>query len=273
KRAETTYEHHNYVKTIVNPRCVKMMPGPHNAIYYGDKVSIREDGAIIQLAGAGPAVSNRISINHYRYKSKEEYAAKSTRGDAIYLKPYHNADNFDVNDPIFNAVYDDRIISYRDERKKIYESKVHKFETIKEIDNRRISALVSALTPVALSAGLSSISINVAKSLLEGNMDKFLTCFAVIEDILLNDKDADFLRELSLKCLHKSLLSGNVDLWQLQLLFDELPRILKYSYPIVDDIKKDCLKFIPQVMNFYRMQSNWLPYNQLNYLLQMLQNL
>ena len=118
-RAATTFNHNKYVKTIVNPRSVNHMQGPHNAMYFEGKFAVREDGAVVQLAGIEPVSSNIISINHYRTKSKEEYEIKADRGDAYYLKGYHNADDFDPNDPVTNEVYDDGILKYIEERKKL----------------------------------------------------------------------------------------------------------------------------------------------------------
>ena len=118
-RTETGFDHNKYVKTIMNPRCVNLMVGPHNAIYYDGKVSVEENGAVVEAAGIEPIMSNRISVNHYRYKSKEEYEIKAARSDVFYLKGYHNADNWNVNDPTYNAVYDDGILKYRDSRQEI----------------------------------------------------------------------------------------------------------------------------------------------------------
>ena len=136
-RAATTFDHNKYVKTIVNPRCVDFMH-PHNASYFEEKFAVREDGSVVQLAGIEPALSNRISINHYRTKSKEEYEIKVAKGDVFYLKGYHNADNFDPNDPVRNEVYDDGILKYIEERKKL------------NIDNKMLGGGVQPNQPTAV---------------------------------------------------------------------------------------------------------------------------
>ena len=102
----------------------------------------------------------------------------------------------------------------------------------------------------------------------------FLTCSAIIRDlkanILLNEQDASFLEELLLKCIHKSILNGSVEIWQVQLLIDELPKILSCNYPVVNDIKELIISAIPKFMNYRRMQNYWRSYKQLDYLLQIL---
>ena len=89
------------------------MVGPHNALYYEGRYSVEENWYIVEAAGIEPVTSNKISVNHYRYKSKEEYKRKAARSDAFYLKGYHNADKWDINNPTYNEVYDDGIVQYR----------------------------------------------------------------------------------------------------------------------------------------------------------------
>ena len=90
---------------------------PHNAKYYDERASVEEKFFHVELAGVQPINSEKISINHYRYKSREEYEKKSAKTDVFYLKGYHNAENYDVNNPTLNAVFDDGILKYREERK------------------------------------------------------------------------------------------------------------------------------------------------------------
>ena len=119
----------------------------------------------------------------------------------------------------------------------------------------------------------ANLSMYNPKEIFAGKIITFLTCWAVSRDLKttnLNEEDISFFEELSLKCLHKSLVSGSVEIWQLQLLIDELPKILSCKYPVVNDIKETIKSFIPQLMNHRRMQNNWQDYKHLDYILQML---
>ena len=126
-----------------------------------------------------------------------------------------------------------------------------------------------------LSVNLSTI--RESDSVFAGKIHTFLTCLSISHDLKdagLSEIDSNFLEELSLKCLHKSLVSGNVEIWQMQLLIDEIPNILKYKYPVIMKIKEVLKRLIPQFMNYRRMQGGnegIRSYKQLDYILQMLQ--
>ena len=112
-----------------------------------------------------------------------------------------------------------------------------------------------------------------SQNIFTGRLHTFLTCWAVSRDLMsagLEEQDVSFFEEMSLKCLYKSF-SGSVEIWQVQLLLDELPKILSCKYPIVKDIKKAAISIILQLMNNRRMQNNYRDYKQLDYTLQMLQ--
>ena len=101
-----------------------------------------------------------------------------------------------------------------------------------------------------------------------------MNCWAVSRDLkstILSEEDANFFEELSLKCLNKSLLEGSIEIWQLQLLIEELPEILPCKYPIVKDIIETLKNVISRYMLGKRMQNDWIGYKRLEYILRMLQ--
>lgn len=77
-----------HIKSIVNPRMIKSITNPHFAIYKkkgGTAVNenfMPIEGAIIEYDS-----TDKIRINHYYSKSKEEYLAKIQRGNADNPKP------------------------------------------------------------------------------------------------------------------------------------------------------------------------------------------
>ena len=106
-----------------------------------------------------------------------------------------------------------------------------------------------------------------------GRLHEFLTCRAVAKTLdgkMLDNTSAKFFEELSLKCMLRAMQSPSLEMWQLQLLFRELPTILPLKYPIVGEIKNACIQILPQVIQQLRLQSNWRNCNRYDYLLRML---
>ena len=116
----------------------------------------------------------------------------------------------------------------------------------------------------------------ISQDVFVGKLHIFLTCWAVNRDLKNSDfegLDFAFFEELALKCVYKSLISGSVDGWQIQLLIDELPRILACKYPVVNDIAEITKMFITKMIEINRMQGNWMSCKQLGYLIKILNNI
>ena len=75
--------------------------------------------------------------------------------------------------------------------------------------------------------------------------------------------------ELSLNALHKALHSG-LQIFDVMLLIDEMPKILALNYPVVKNIRNVVLNIIPQLMNTLRTQNRWQEFKELDYKLDML---
>ena len=257
-----------YIKTIANPRNIHFLLDPHYAVYFSGKMAINEQGTVVPISINKSISGEKIVINHYNYKSKEEYINKIRRGDAYFAENPRALEKW--NNDKYNEVYDEGILKYRAIRQELQKSRGG-IESAQQINQRRFNAIIGTLSPLILSANLSLFDDK--NGIFYGKIHLFLTCWAVSRDLKtagLNEQDTTFFEELSLKCLYKSLLAGSVEIWQLQLLIDELPKILSCKYSIVNDIKETVISIIPQFMNYRRMQNNWTSYKQLDYLLQML---
>ncbi len=266
-RSNNDFEDNKHVKTIANPRCINVVLSTHFSSYFEGKIPINEKGVFVSNAFTEKCSTDKIVINHYFTKSKEEFLLKKKRGtgDGAPLREMSDFYKLDRND-----VYDDEILKYRAMRQELQKSRGG-IESAQQINQRRFNAIIGTLSPLILSANLSLFDDK--NGIFSGKIHLFLTCWAVSRDLKtagLNEQDTTFFEELSLKCLYKSLLAGSVEIWQLQLLIDELPKILSCKYSIVNDIKETVISIIPQFMNYRRMQNNWTSYKQLDYLLQML---
>lgn len=107
-----------------------------------------------------------------------------------------------------------------------------------------------------------------------GRLHEFMTCRSISrrlgDDGAIDRSTSKFLEELSIKCVYRSLASDGLELWQVQLLLDDLPKLLPFEYDVVDGIKDACRQLLPQVMMQYRFNSDWRNYQRLNYIMQLL---
>ena len=103
-----------HIKSIVNPKKVFDLCNPHYCIYKMAKSAVNENFKPIHGARTKKLSINRIRINHYHTKSKEEYKQKIQKGlaDCEGLRIYNERDlNFS------NYTYDNIIYKYLDKLK------------------------------------------------------------------------------------------------------------------------------------------------------------
>ena len=203
-----------------------------------------------------PISVEKIAINHYHTKSREEYAVKRSRGiaDKISGSNYSEA-QFNSHDT--NDEFDDGILKYRDERKKIYRppDKSH-------ADERLLIALMKNLLPTLKPA---------PQDFYAGKMETFLTCRAVasyLKTKLTDDAPAKFFEEVSIQAILKS--TSGMTLSDARLLIRELPNLLKLPYPVVKDLRNFSLQIIPQLMNVMRLNNMWKDFVELDYISEIL---
>jgi hypothetical protein len=72
-------ERNNHIKTIVRPRHVATVVTPHHFRYAAGYCCVNEDGVPV-LGPRSYHASRCIQVNHYYYKSREDFAEKMARG-------------------------------------------------------------------------------------------------------------------------------------------------------------------------------------------------
>lgn len=234
-----------HLKVIANPRLIKQA-GVHYSIYFAGLYSVNEIGQPLAPGHYSyPIVADKIAINHYRCKSKEEFVDKLRRG---------NATNYPINDELFrhfdnNEEFDDGILKYQAERAENFslESDEQKF-------NRVIEALIEALS----SYGNGKIF----------DMETALTCLSLssyLRGKFPNDSDDwRICEKKSLEAILESI--RNLTPAEAQLFIRELPKVLRLPYPAVEKILHNALKIIEQMMAFARVNKAWPDYIELDYL-------
>ncbi|WP_051650275.1 glycosyltransferase family 92 protein [Selenomonas sp. AB3002] len=114
-RAKDDFGPNTHIKSIVNPRRVENVVHVHYADYLTGMYAIDEHGnKVVLSAFNGKNTVDRICINHYFVKSREEWLQKRSRGtaDTGRVRSMKDFENHDKND-----VYDDGILNYYKLRK------------------------------------------------------------------------------------------------------------------------------------------------------------
>jgi hypothetical protein len=86
-----------HIKSIVNPRKVNNCPHPHFCEYVNNQKAVNENFIPIDGPFAENNSVNKIRINHYFSKSKNEFIAKRNRGQAdnnFFITPQEEDYNF-----------------------------------------------------------------------------------------------------------------------------------------------------------------------------------
>ena len=224
-----------HVKTIANPRVIINIINPHYAKYFEGKYALNSNGnkqAVvlehsISYAFNKPVAYDKIVINHYLTKSREEYRVKRERGraDAKDVGSSYTDQQFKKID--HNDEFDDGILFYRDARAEIYQppDKSH-------TDERLLSALERNLSP--------TLKIDTPLNFYAGKMETFLTCRAVanyLKTKLTDDTQVKLFEEASLKAILKAL-ENSPSVADKELFDRELPELLKLPYPVVEELRK-----------------------------------
>jgi len=237
-----------HIKTIANPRYIRYIVNPHYAYYFGAKFAVNSDGGRVTHWGSEPVLADKIVVNHYFTKSKEEFQSKLERGrkgvdskdfDAVTV----DMSAFDKNNR--NDVEDDGILSYRKLR-------AEQYAPPKEFEREDyFKALEEILLPASRS--------DVPQEFFEGKLETFLTCralAAILRRSFPKDNRGAFLEEAALRAINRTHFA-KTSLAEIQLMLNSLPPILVLPYPVVDDIRKNCMSFIRQIMNDMRRNLNW----------------
>ncbi|MBR0260295.1 MAG: glycosyltransferase family 92 protein [Selenomonadaceae bacterium] len=241
-----------HVKTVANPRMINYFAIPHCANYFIDRHAVNENGKIVPSAFNVPVTVEKIVVNHYHIKSREEFAVKMKRGRADYkINTYDDAE-FNSHDR--NEIFDDGILKYFETRK------IYKPPDKSNVNEKLLNALMKNLSPVFLP--------NTPKEFYAGKLENFLTCRAVssyLKTKLTDDAPAKFFEEASLKAILQNL-SSPLNIADTLLLIRELPEILKLPYPAVKDLRGAMLQIILLLKDFFHANNMWKDFIELDYI-------
>ena len=284
----------NHVKTIADPRKIKFLSNPHYAVYFKGYFSVDENGRIFTGPFNEEKTADKISINHYHTKSREEYEKKIALGRPTVLAT-RTMEDFASHD--LNDVFDDSILKYRDERLKLLVPEdsniIEIFSERNQIDfNKILKAVTSNLLPAFEEDDTKKFLDNptnrfeyfnmlvkfldeVPEDFLNGKFEIFLICLNMstyLKETFVDEELGNLLEEFSLYAIHKLLKIG-LSTPEVQLLITELPHILALSYPIMEKIRADSFNIIKKFRDIQRFvidEDSWENFVRLDYLINLI---
>ena len=243
-----------HVKTIANPRAVNFFGNPHFACYLRGLYAVNENTAVVKRYSNCPITAEKIVVNHYFCKSREEFLLKQSRnradnGEKHDDKIFHEYDR--------NEVFDDGILKYRDVRTENFSS---------ETETEKILRVTKALTDFIASASAPGVS----KNFFEHKLETALTCCGL--SAYFREKfpsNANYWKIFEQKALQAILesLSSATSFTEAEMFLRDLPNLLKVPYPAeAEAIREAALNLLPTMIDLSRLSTLWDAYAQFDYL-------
>ncbi len=270
-----------HVKTLANPRRIRFFPNPHFPAYCESCRAIDAQGNFVDLFFNDPPAVEKIVINHYYVKSKEEWENKVRRGNADFFHNNYFSIKFDFFDR--NDEFDDEILKYRENRQSLKISPESSEEIILRLTGTLFEIFSGREMPPNFfedkklqSKLLKEISANLERrprDFFEGNVETFLICLKLssyLKENFPDKKIGKIFEEISLKALLVSL-HLNISFVDARLVLDELPEILKLKSPLTKNFVEVCIKILSLVKDTFRQSGDdWRGFSEADYLQRLL---
>lgn len=245
------------IKSIVNPRRVDCWWSPHYASYFRDFRSVNSNGAETLNISGYPIAADKIVVNHYFTKSREEYLQKKLpKGSVAVKENYYDLKMFDLYDR--NEEFDNDILSYRDARAEIFS-----LEDGAARIRRAERVLVEVLTQRS--------PFDAPAEFFVGKLETFLTCRAVAEKLhtKIGSRSAE---EFALVWIYQTLCKdGVLNYADLQLFVNALPEILSRPFPLIKKIVGVfAIKILPAMTDAAKNFQTWKVFKNLQLLQRLL---
>jgi len=231
-----------HLKIVANPRLIKHSGSSHFMIYFENFHAVDENCTPLNPTFASlPIVADKIAVNHYRCKSKEEFEKKWRRG---------NATSYTINAELFphfdnNDEFDDGILKYRATRAENFSL---------ESDGQRLDRVIEALVENLSGAEISLEAALTCRALSSYFRERF-------------PNDAEYWKICEEKSLEAILkLLNKFTPADAQLFIRELPNLLGLPYPAVKNLRAAAEQIILHLRHFARMKQDQLGYMALDYL-------
>ena len=240
-----------YVKLITNPRRIKFIVSPHVAVHFGGNYSINERGEKVEGYANESMSADKIAINHYSIKSREEYMGKRKRGFACdETNPY---DEFLFEKLDRNEVFDDGILNYRANRAENFSL---------ESEEQRRRRVEKTLTEILTQCS----PFDAPTEFFAGKPEIFLTCRALAEEfnVKIGARSAE---EYALVWIYQCLTRSVMNYADLQIFLNVLPEILARPFPLCKKLNQIVReKIFPVIYKDLTAAKEWNGFYDYNYI-------
>ena len=232
------------IKTVANPRKIYFFCSAHCPVYFEGGYSVNERGGRVDSYYNKPVTAEKIALNHYNVKSRQEHRDKILRGCVDQKNPYLDDEWFNLYDR--NEVFDDGILRYRSARAENF--------SLEDAAARR-NRVKAALTKILSAYADGEIF----------DLETALTCRAASSYL----REAIY-EEASLAAVLKSL--DGLKFSDVRLLLSELPNLFALPYPTVEELRAASIQVISQTMDFMRKNEFWKDFADLDNLRYLIKN-
>lgn len=217
-----------HVKSIVNPRCIKKSL-VHNCEYYWGKYAVDEKIRRVDGADNFVADTERIRINHYFTKSAEDWVIKRNKGNVANAGQFRPMEEFHWRDK--NDVFDDGILRYRE-----YALRTQRNEK----DEAATENVSSAEILLAL--------LREEDENWRGKIDSLLCVLHLCKKRKRASLADELLEQAVFAALEKSVASGVIVPYQLELLLDEWDSLLQNESAAAKKFLRAAINTLRQVI-------------------------
>ena len=243
RRAPSDDELNKFVKTIADPRKINFVQTAHLAYFFEPFRGVDENLNFIPENVVLPIETNKMVVNHYHPKSKEEYIrTKMQRGWPCSNENPYSEEQFKLQDR--NEVFDDGILKYRTAR-------AEKFSL--ETEAAKTQRVTKALTAMLSRFANDELS----------DLETALVCRAASNYLGLKVHE-----EASLAAVLKS----NMTVADAQLFIRKLPKLLRLPYPTVEELRGVALQILAQLAEKAKWGFDWREYVELDFLKEFVKN-
>ncbi|MBR2519116.1 MAG: glycosyltransferase family 92 protein [Selenomonadaceae bacterium] len=232
-----------YVKIIVNPRAVDCVLSPHHAICFEGLHSVNTDGEENEKPINYPVATDKIVVNHYYTKSREEFMTKINRGSAYRLLKRKDVKNFEVYN--HNEIFDNGILKYRNARAENFS-----LESDEQRRSRVEKVLIDMLTKQS--------PFDAPPEFFTGKLETFLTCRKLLEVFgsRIGNRSAE---EFALVWIYQTLTQApTIAHAEIQMFLKHLPEILSRPFPLSQKILRlTCDGLIPTFCEALKEKQQW----------------
>ena len=239
RRAPKDFYSNRHVKNISNPRKIYFVYNPHCARYFEEFYPVNENGKIVKGSVPNafniPITAEKIVVNHYYLKSREEFIKKAQRGRCDQLINNYDVTFFEKYD--HNEEFDDGILKYRAARAENF--------VLEDKTERVINVLTEILSGYANGKTFS--------------LETALICRALSTHF-----DLKIYEEASLAAVLKSL--DKINLYEAKLLIFDLPNLLRLPYPFAKELRFVSQQILSQLIDKAKMAMDWRDFFEFSYI-------